>query len=419
MTTPSQVVPGISLLRQNNRGFTMIIPACANALRAIVGVAMVLLTSAAVADQFYDVTDLGTLGNTSTFENAFVTGINASGQLTGQYIIPGTTTVHAFITGPNGIGLTDLTPLDSLGSGGRAINNLGQVTGYFDGGGHAFISGPDGKGLTDLNVNPGFGLGVGRGINSNGQVTGNSINGLFITGPNGVGITYLQYMPGGMTNGINNSGQVGGSFVATDGLRHGFITGPNAVGVTDLGVGNFSALNSSGQMTGTAVAGSVANAFITGPNGVGMRDLGTLGGLNSFGVAINDSGEVVGFSELGGQSDLTTNRLTAFVYNGGPLVNLNTLIPTFESDYYLTNPAAINDSGQIVTSGYDCNTHQYEWFLLTPESTASTGQGGVCSLPSTSVPEPGTLSLLGLGLGAVLVGALRRRKWAEGGAPLT
>ena len=40
------------------------------------------------------------------------------------------------------------------------------------------------------------------------------------------------------------------------------------------------------------------HAFITGPNGVGSTNLGTLGGVNSYAVGINRTGQVVGAADL-------------------------------------------------------------------------------------------------------------------------
>ena len=324
----------------------MIIPAHANALRAIVGAAMVLLTSAAVADQFYDVTDLGTLGD------GFVNGINASGQLVG--VLYEGSTSHAFITGPNGIGFTEL----AAGSIGYGINDLGQVTGHSSAG--VFVTGPNGVGTTDLNIN-----GFGKAINASGQVTGYALPRVFITGPNGVGITYLNLSDAGNPFAINSRGQVVGEFLTSpsNGFQHGFVTGLNGVGVTDLGVGSANGINASGQVTGANAAG---HAFITGPNGVGMTDLGTLGGDESVGFGINDLGEVVGSSQTAGEHGPNFSPLlaTAFIYDGGPLVDLNMLIPTFESDYFLMSATAINDGGQIVAFGYDCNTRQDEWLII-------------------------------------------------------
>jgi len=64
-----------------------------------------------------------------------------------------------------------------------------------------------------------------------------------------------------------------------------------------------------------------------------MTDLGTLGGIGSEGLAINDSGQVVGWSQTkAGTSD-------AFLWNGTRMTDLGPL-----SQFY---PDGINDSGQI------------------------------------------------------------------------
>ena len=64
-----------------------------------------------------------------------------------------------------------------------------------------------------------------------------------------------------------------------------------------------------------------------------MTDLGTLGGIGSEGLAINDSGQVVGWSQTkAGTSD-------AFLWNGTRMTDLGPL-----SQFY---PHGINDSGQI------------------------------------------------------------------------
>jgi probable HAF family extracellular repeat protein len=53
---------------------------------------------------------------------------------------------HAFITGPNGVGMTDLGPLGFNFSTAYGINNVGQVVGYSatPNGYHAFITGSNG-----------------------------------------------------------------------------------------------------------------------------------------------------------------------------------------------------------------------------------------------------------------------------------
>ena len=129
--------------------------------------------------------------------------------------------IHAFITGPNGVGMTDLGTLGGGYSSAYGINDAGQVVGGSDtaaGADHAFITGPNGVGMTDLGT-LGGGDSYASGINDAGQVVGASDTAAgdrhaFITGPNGVGMTDLNSLvslPGGAVlteaTGINNLGR--------------------------------------------------------------------------------------------------------------------------------------------------------------------------------------------------------------------
>jgi probable HAF family extracellular repeat protein len=84
------------------------------------------------------VTEIGTLGGTYVSAK----GINDAGQVAGD-------ARHAFITGPDGMGMRDLGTLGGDYSTAWGINDTGQVVGESStagGDNHAFITGPDGMG---------------------------------------------------------------------------------------------------------------------------------------------------------------------------------------------------------------------------------------------------------------------------------
>jgi len=93
-----------------------------------------------------------------------------------------------------------------------------------------------------------------------------------------------------------------------------------------------------------------------------MRDLGTLGGSHSMAFGINDSEQVVGSAATSDDS------IHAFLYSGGKMRDLNSLIPA-NSGWELVSAEAINDKGHIV--GYGANKDSVgRAFLLTPDKTA-------------------------------------------------
>jgi probable HAF family extracellular repeat protein len=103
------------------------------------------------------------------------------------------------------------------------------------------------------------------------------------------------------------------------------------------------AINQDGQVTGYST-GPDGNAHaILYSHGV-MHDLGTLPGrTESFGDDINRFGQIVGFSRAGFDSH-------AFLYSHGAMQDLNDLIsPT--SGWILEFANAINDRGQITGTG--------------------------------------------------------------------
>ena len=117
-------------------------------------------------------TDIGAL--TRDYYSEAV-GINEAGQVIGSY---GYGVSNAFITNAGATELTDLGTLGGLGSSAYGINDIGQVVGWANtenGAQHAFVTGPNGEGMTDLNslvhLSEGVVLTTAMGINNKGQVT--------------------------------------------------------------------------------------------------------------------------------------------------------------------------------------------------------------------------------------------------------
>jgi probable HAF family extracellular repeat protein len=119
-------------------------------------------------------------------------------------------------------------------------------------------------------------------------------------------------------------------------------------------------INNKGQITGLAYTKNdlSAHGFIASCAKCALKDLGTFAGSTStvWGFAINDSGVVVGQSTF-------KDTYHAFVYSGGKIKDLNSLIPA-GSGWELTEANGINASGQIV--GMGTIKGQQHGYLLTP-----------------------------------------------------
>ena len=97
-------------------------------------------------------------------------------------------------------------------------------------------------------------------------------------------------------------------------------------------------------VVGEADFGAGAHAAVWDKNNV-ATDLGTLGGPTSVAYDVNEGGDVVGASDVPGGA-----RHAFLVTAGGPMVDLNTLIPA-NSGWVLDEARAINRQGQIVGNG--------------------------------------------------------------------
>jgi probable HAF family extracellular repeat protein len=142
---------------------------------------------------------------------------------------------------------------------------------------------------------------------------------------------------------LNNQGQaVGNATLPGDQTYHPFLWQDGILmDLGTLGGNNGYAIwvNEIGEVVGTAdVPGSQHRDAFLWKDGI-ITDLGNFG-LSSLGFNINSKGQVVGHSRL---SDGTPH---AFLWeNGGPMMDLNTLIPP--TDLLLVDAFDINDRGEI------------------------------------------------------------------------
>jgi probable HAF family extracellular repeat protein len=316
------------------------------------------------ASTTYTITDLGTLGGTES--EAFA--ISKNGQIAGEAWLPGDSGNDAFRSFKGA--MKDLGTLGGSYSSGYGINNRGQVVGESllagDKLDHAFLY--SGTLMTDLGTIGGS-YSLAWGINNHSAVVGetefnaNSSDVHAFVYTNTV-MTDLGVLGNGLVShayAINDSGQVvGESGIDSSNTTHAFLYS-NGV-MHNLGTlgGDSSgayAVNDKGDVTGWSALPSGKNvAFIY--SGGTMRQVGGSLGGDTYAYGINDRQQIVGVSHLGSGS----LRHAIFIENG-QMYDLNNLIPA-GSGWVLEEAYAINDSGQIV--GYGSVHGQTHAFLLTP-----------------------------------------------------
>jgi probable HAF family extracellular repeat protein len=115
--------------------------------------------------------------------------------------------------------------------------------------------------------------------------------------------------------------------------------------------------------------------------------LGSFGGVNGGAHALNNSNEVVGWSQTAG------GVAHAFLYFNGTIQDLNLLIPPL-SGITLTSAVGIDAAGEIMAYGIDSSGQSHE-YLLTPSEAP--------------VPEPSMLAVMSLMFAALAERAARLR----------
>jgi probable HAF family extracellular repeat protein len=216
--------------------------------------------------------------------------------------------------------------------------------------------------FTDLGTLPGSPYAVAYAINETNQITGesnshNNTHAFLYQNGQMSDLGALTSGGGGYSSGhaINRAGQVAGeTSLALASTIHAALFSSGTI--NDLGAlgGDYSAafgINNSGIIIGESevVQQGVTNvhAFVyTNGTGGGMVDLGTLGGNYSSAKGVNDSGTIVGEAEtvIGG-----TTVQHAFSYRNGVMSDLGTLGGSSSS------ASAINSAGLIVGYATDGN----------------------------------------------------------------
>lgn len=168
---------------------------------------------------------------------------------------------------------------------------------------------------------------------------------------------------------LNKRGQVVGvSNMAGDQTRHPFLWDRGRL--IDLGTlggdnGDASSVNDAGEVVATAdLTGSQNHHGFLWRNGV-KTDLGSLGST-SVAQSINSRSQVVGRSRIGSPTSLVQH---AFLWeNGGPMIDLNTLVPSGAS-LLLVDALNINNRGEIAGVGWppgcqDLDTCGHAYLLI-------------------------------------------------------
>jgi probable HAF family extracellular repeat protein len=228
-------------------------------------------------------------------------------------------------------------------------------------------------------------------VNQQGQVAGISYTDSIVHPENGRGtptqapffwengqMTNVGTLGGafGVANGLNNRGQVvGSSNVTMDGsLDHAFLWDRGSL--HDLGTfgGDFSNafwIDDSGEVVGGATTpGNLTLRAARWKNGH-ITNLGSLNGdVCSYASSSNSKGQIIGNSI---PCDTDGPSLPFLWENGGPMVDLNTLIPP-GSGVVLNEGVSINEKGEIVASATLDNGDVHSFPLIPKEGDDREGE---------------------------------------------
>jgi probable HAF family extracellular repeat protein len=274
-----------------------------------------------------------------------------------------------------------------------AINDAGQVAGgsltaNFVNHGFLYSNGS----LADLGTLQGYPKSQALSINAAGDVVGAAIS------PDGTAFRAILYHNSMLTDlgpGVANAINASGTIIGTSARRAVSYTNGSVVDLGNFGDSPLTSaidVNNSGLIVGTSYVRVGPNSFVNHPflyeSGV-WHDLGLPAGV-PLGIpsAINNVGQVVGNSN----GSLGSSDRPPFLYTGGTIYNLQSLLDSSGAGLSLELAFDINDSGAILAEGMRDKDSSYQTVLLTP----------------VAVPEPASI-LMGL-IGAAALGAVVIRK---------
>jgi len=195
--------------------------------------------------------------------------INANGEIVGAYTV-GPNVEHGFLLQggtfttfdvPNGVGATQP----------EGINDTSEVTGtYYDattGLEPGFLRHPDGSVVDIVPPNSG-GYTEANGINNSGTIAGRDIGAVsegFVLSNGKYTITDVPGATNTSLFGINNLGDIVGSYVDTSGTTHGFLKSNGSITTIDFPGStstNAQDINDSGEIVGSTVVANVRHGYL-------------------------------------------------------------------------------------------------------------------------------------------------------------
>ena len=218
---------------------------------------------------------------------------------------------------------------------------------------------------------------------------------------------------------INTAGVIAGSSVSDDGQLNQAVKWENGIGVFLKSSGGSSSaygINDAGDLAGSATiaVGKAAWTHAVTWSGEEIVDLGTLGGDSSEASSINASGQVAGASGIkaGGGSLLLDDTARAFLWTNGVMTDLGTLGGDSSS------ATALNDKGQVV--GWSGTAAGGGAIGFDPSARATVWDSGqivnLGTLEGGGVSSASALNLSGVIVGYAIDAANEQRAviWANG-----